>query len=104
MEIVAPLSALNILLFITASLGNALILVALHKETFLHPPTKLLFRCLVVTDLFVGLITQPNFAVAVISHIVKLKTNFFHIYARKVNGAFSFILVCVRYRSWHLLQ
>ena len=56
---------LNILLSITASLGNALILVALHKETSLHPPTKLLFRCLAVTDLCVGLITQPLYAIAV---------------------------------------
>ena len=53
------LSTLNILLSITASLGNALILVALHKETSLHPPTKLLFRCLAITDLSVGLIIHP---------------------------------------------
>ena len=49
------LSALNIFLSVTASLGNALILVALSKETSLHHPTKLLFRCLAVTDLFAGL-------------------------------------------------
>ena len=53
------LSFMNIFLSITASLGNALILVALHKESSLHPPTKLLFRCLTFTDLFVGLISQP---------------------------------------------
>ena len=53
------LSALNIFLSITAFLGNALILVALHKESSLHPPTKLLFRCLAITDLCVGLFTQP---------------------------------------------
>ena len=45
------LSALNIFLSITASLGNALILAALHKVSSVHPPTKLLFRCLAVTDL-----------------------------------------------------
>ena len=54
---------LNIFLSITAALGNALILVALHKETSLHSPTKLLFRCLTVTDLCVGLITQPLYAI-----------------------------------------
>ena len=53
------LSALSIFLSITASLGNALILVSLHKETSLYPPTKLLFRCLAVTDLCVGVIVQP---------------------------------------------
>ena len=53
------LSAVNILLSITATLGNSLILVALHKESSLHPPSKLLYRCLATTDLLVGLVGQP---------------------------------------------
>ena len=52
-------SAVNILLSITATLGNSLILVALHKESSLHPPSKLLYRCLATTDLLVGLVNQP---------------------------------------------
>ena len=52
-------SAVNILLSITAILGNSLILVALHKESSLHPPSKLLYRCLATTDLLVGLVSQP---------------------------------------------
>ena len=56
------LSAVNILLSITATLGNSLILVALHKESSLHPPSKLLYRCLATTDLLVGLVTQPIYA------------------------------------------
>ena len=52
-------SAVNILLSITATLGNSLILVALHKESSLHPPSKLLYRCLATTDLLVGLVGQP---------------------------------------------
>ena len=52
-------SAVNIFLSITAFLGNFLILVALNKETSLHPPSKLLYRCLATTDLLVGLFTQP---------------------------------------------
>ena len=58
-EIAVFLLPLNILLSITASLGNAVILVALHKETSLHPPTKLLYRCLAITDLCVGVIIHP---------------------------------------------
>ena len=54
-------AALNIFLSITASLSNAVILIALHKVTSIYPPTKLLFRCLAVTDLCVGLISQPLF-------------------------------------------
>ena len=55
----AILAGINIFLAITASLGNTLILIALHKVTSIYPPTKLLFRCLAVTDLIVGLISQP---------------------------------------------
>ena len=55
-------SVVNILLSITATLGNCLILVALHKESSLHPPSKLLYRCLATTDLLVGLVTQPFYA------------------------------------------
>ena len=65
---------LNIFLSITALLGNSLILVALHKATSLHPPTKLFFRCLAVTDLCVGLITQPLYAVAVMPHSTKMNS------------------------------
>ena len=53
------LSAVNILLSIAAFLGNTLILVALHKETSLHPPSKLLCRNLAITDLRVGIISKP---------------------------------------------
>ena len=57
---------LNVVLSMTASLGNFLILLALHKVTSIYPPTKLLFRCLAVTDLFVGVITQPLFTVTLL--------------------------------------
>ena len=53
------LSVLNIFLSITAFLGNTLILVALHKETSLHLPSRLLFRSLATTDLCVGIIAEP---------------------------------------------
>ena len=55
-------SAVNIFLSITAFLGNFLILAALNKESSLHPPSKLLYRCLATTDLLVGIVTQPLYA------------------------------------------
>ena len=58
-SIIAFHAGLNISLSIAASLGNVLILVALNKASSIHPPTKLLFRCLAVTDLCVGFIVQP---------------------------------------------
>ena len=56
------IAAVNIVLSITASLGNILILIALRKVTSIHPPTKLLFQCLAITDLGVGLTCQPLMA------------------------------------------
>ena len=53
------LLVLNSFLSVTAFLGNALILVALHKKSSLHPPSKLLLRSLATTDLCVGLIAEP---------------------------------------------
>ena len=64
-------SVANILLSITAFLGNFLILVALNKETSLHPPSKLLYRCLTTTDLLVGLVSQPLVATYCMSLVCK---------------------------------
>ena len=58
-EEVIFLSAVNVLVSVTAFLGNTLVLVALHKETSLHPPSKLLYRNLAITDLCVGIIAEP---------------------------------------------
>ena len=55
-------SAVYILLSITTFLWNSLILVALHKESALHAPSKLLYRCLATTDLLVGIFSQPIMA------------------------------------------
>ena len=55
----AILAGINIFLAIITSLVNTLIVIALHKVRSIYPPTKLLFRCLAVTDLLVGLISQP---------------------------------------------
>ena len=60
-------SAVNFLFSITAILGNTLILIALQKDSSLHPPSKLLYRCLAITDLLVGLITEPNNALNLLS-------------------------------------
>ena len=65
------ISGINVTLSITATLGNALILVALHKDSSLNPSSKLFFRCLAVSDLCVGLVVQ---SLAVLS----LLTAFYH--------------------------
>ena len=53
------LSVINTFLSITAFLGNTLILVALRKDTSIHPSSKLLYRNLAITDLCVGIIAEP---------------------------------------------
>ena len=61
------LAVVNVIFSLTAILGNFLILVALRKESSLHPPSKLLYRCLATTDLLVGLVSQPLYVIYWIS-------------------------------------
>ena len=63
------ISVLNSFLSITAGLGNALVLVALRKESSLHPPSKLLLRNLATTDLCVGVILQPLYATSLLTAV-----------------------------------
>jgi len=65
------MSGINFTLSITATLGNALILIALHQESSLNPPSKLFLRCLAFSDLCVGLVVQPL-------AVVSLLTAFYH--------------------------
>ena len=51
--------SLNVFLAFTATLGNTLILITLHKVSSIHPPTKFLLGCLAMTDFCVGVIVQP---------------------------------------------
>ena len=84
------IATLNIFLSITAVLGNALILAALHMESSLHPPSKLLFSTLSVADLCVGLIAEP----AVVTEWMSLVGEQWNIceIAKDVNLISSYIL------------
>jgi len=62
------LLTLNILISVTAFLGNALIFAALPMVTSLHPSSKLLLSCLVLSDLSVGLISEPSYISYLLSH------------------------------------
>ena len=66
---------INILLAVTAFVGNLLILVALGKNCPLHPPSKLLLRSLTASDLCVGILAEPTFIAYWLS-VVKKKINF----------------------------
>ena len=66
---IVTVSAINIVLSITATLGNALILIALYRESSLSPPSKLFLRCLALSDLCVGVLVQPIAAVSLLSAV-----------------------------------
>ena len=85
------LSALNIFLSITAFLGNTLVLVALHRETLFHPPSKLLYRNLAITDLCVGIIAEP---LAVIYWISVVIESWKICYYADLTGTFTGNILC----------
>ena len=61
------IAVLNAFLSITAILGNVLVLVALRKDSSLHPPSKLLLRSLAVTDLCAGLFSEPLYVTLLVT-------------------------------------
>lgn len=81
------LAALNIILAIIGSLGNALLLIALHKVTSIHPPTKFFFRSLAITDLFVGLIIQPMYSITLIPGISYKNLVYYSIQVTGISGS-----------------
>lgn len=86
-------TAINVLLSITATLGNVLILLALHRVSSIYPPTKFFFRCLAITDLSVGLITQPLYIIYNISSLVNVgRTNSYAKHLERVRIASSAVL------------
>ena len=83
------LSTLNILIAITACLGNFLIIVALPTVTTLHVSSRLLFRCLASTDLCVGLILQPLY----ISYLISLEYTH-HCYYLDIVSKVAAVILC----------
>ena len=80
---------LNVFLSVIATIGNLLILVALRKVTSINPPTKLLFQCLAVTDLCVGLIEHPLFVALMLRDFASPTASY---YVIKVFVAVSYVL------------
>ena len=85
------LSAINVFFSVAAFLGNTLILVALHKESSLHPPSKLLYRNLAVTDLCVGIIVEP---LKVASWISMVNKKWKICYYVSLTNSLSALLLC----------
>ena len=86
--------ALNVFLSISSTLANTLILVALHKVSSIHPPTKLLFRSLAISDLCVGLTSQLLFCVTLTGRITNIRNNLFY-YSGRLSIITSYVLLMV---------
>lgn len=80
------LITINTIISVVAFLGNALILFALRKDCSLHPPSKLLLRCLATTDLLVGLIAEPSN----VTYLMSLLQSEWHLC--RLSAAISFIV------------
>ena len=86
------LSSMNFVFSIAAFVGNTLIMIALCKVSTIHPPTKLLYRCLALTDLCVGLFLQPLLAIRILNIMTKTITPENMFYFIEANSSLSFIL------------
>ena len=62
--------------------------------TSIYPPTKLLFRCLAVTDLLVGLISQPLYVTILFARFTTLNGNVV-VAVTRADGFFFFLLPAV---------
>lgn len=56
----------NILTCITAVCGNTFIIASIRRVSSLHLPSKVLLVCLALTDLCVGVITQPLYVARIL--------------------------------------
>ncbi|CAH3193572.1 unnamed protein product, partial [Porites evermanni] len=85
------LSVINTFLSITAFWGNTLILVALRKDTSIHPSSKLLYRNLAISDLCVGIIVEP-LTVAYLTSVVNKRRDI--CYYTILLGHFASFILC----------
>ena len=60
------LCVFNSLAAITATIGNALVILAIWQTPTLRKPSNLILFFLAITDFFTGLITEPTFVIYVI--------------------------------------
>ena len=79
-EQIISFSVINAVLAITALVGNTVVLIALHKETSLHRPSKMLLRNLVVSDLCVGFseLSLVSYWISILQEQWRICQFFFH--------------------------
>ena len=60
---------LNSLFSVTAVCGNAFIIIVIWRREVLHVPSNIFLCCLAISDLLVGLISQPAFVIYKVAEI-----------------------------------
>lgn len=91
-----------------AILGNLLILLAIRKTSSIAPPSKVLLDSLAFTDLGVGLLVQPLYAVKTLSSCIHTKcitSLLFHLLSGhlSITSFFSMMLISLdRFLALHL--
>ena len=66
--------AVNVIISVSSTLGNIMILSALRKCQSLHSPSKALLSCLALTDIIVGIAVVPLFTAYYLTIILEIPT------------------------------
>ena len=101
-NVIAVNCAVNILLLVTAILGNVLVISAVWKTPSLRCPSNVLLCGLATTDLAVGLVVQPLFLYIELMQLVKHEAGYpcalgkaFHILCYSVCGVSLFTVTAI---------
>ncbi|XP_078357339.1 adenosine receptor A3-like [Oculina patagonica] len=101
----------SVIISVSSTIGNTMILFALRKCQSLHPPSKALLCSLALTDLFAGLVVLPLFITYFLMIILEMPTYFCAVaitYGRTTDfiGAVSLQTIATiaidRYLAFHL--
>ena len=78
----------NVFLAYTATLGNTLIFIALHKVSSIHPSTKFLLSCLAISDFVLALLFTRFWLLFCMMQIERGKWYILHLTVRTLNFIF----------------
>ena len=79
----------NVFLAFTATLGNTLIFIALHKVSSIHPSTKFLLSCLAISDFVLALLFTRFWLLFCMMQIERGKWYILHMTVRTLNFIFG---------------
>ena len=84
------MAVLNSILSVMTVCGNAFVISVIWKREVLHVPSNILLCCLAISDLLVGLISQPSFVIYKVTEMKGPLTVYFTAYAVSIWTAYMF--------------